>query len=515
MESTTAARAVAPDGESFAIPPREEIEATAAAIVLQARAAGRPIVVVQGLGFVGAAVSAVVSNAVDERGAPRYFVIGTDLADPAGYWKIGKVEAGASPFSSPDPELERMIGKAAREHRNLRATASTSVYALADVVIVNVPLDVEDRTNTDRAAIGVRMGHFEVAMRSIGRVMREDALVIVETTVPIGTTRKVVQRILEEERAARGITTPALVAHSYERVMPGPRYIDSIRKFWRTFAGVDERSSAKARAFLSTIIDTAAFPLYELGDPTASELGKVLENSYRAANIAFIHEWSLAAEQLGVNLFEVVESVRVRKGTHDNLRYPGFGVGGYCLTKDSLLAQWSIGAMFGANVELGVTLRALDINYHMPLHTLGLARQLCGGSLAGKRVVACGVSYLADMPDTRSSPTELFLDALAKEGGVGVAHDPSVKWWPERPDIAVHQDLAACLAGADVLVLAVPHRAYVGMSAADWHALLPAGAVIVDAQNLLSDAKAAELHASGHRLLGVGKGHWKTKGYHQ
>ena len=109
--------------------------------------------------------------------------------------------------------------------------------------------------------------------------------------------------------------------------MPGPRYIDSIRRFWRTYAGIDQPSTERARAFLSTFIQTGEFALWPLGDTASSELGKVLENSYRAANIALIHEWTLFAEKAGINLWAVVDSIRVRKGTHDNMRYPGFGVG--------------------------------------------------------------------------------------------------------------------------------------------------------------------------------------------
>src|SRR5207249_3311459 len=114
-----------------------------------------------------------------------------------------------------------------------------------------------------------------------------------------------------------------------------------------------------ARNFLNALIDTEKYPLTELADTSASEMAKLLENSYRAANIALIHEWTLLAEQVGVNLFEVVESIKVRKGTHDNIRYPGLGVGGYCLPKDPLLAQWSATHLFNTDIVLSMTLEAM------------------------------------------------------------------------------------------------------------------------------------------------------------
>ena len=393
---------------------------------------------------------------------------------------------------------------------NLCATASEEAYALAEVIVIDVQLDVIDRTAQDAAAIEINLRSLEAAARTVARRMRPDALVLVETTVPFGTCEQVLLPAMREERDARGIAEPLLLAHAYERVMPGPNYVNSIRRFWRTFAGIDAASAARARAFLDSFIDTATFPPRELGDIASSELAKILENSFRAANIAFIHEWTLLAERAGIDLWSVVDSIRVRKGTHDNLRYPGFGVGGYCLTKDSLLAQWSLANLYGSEQRLGVTLEALRINHEMPLHTLDLLRELAGGSLAGLKVLVCGVSYLSDVGDTRHSPTEIFTDALAAEGAQIMIHDPCVATWPERPSVALTQDFAPSLATADAVVFAIPHTAYRKLTRADF----PKPRLIVDANNVITDTLASELHAAGSRLLGVGKGHWRRLGFH-
>src|SRR5204862_1516154 len=142
----------------------------------------------------------------------------------------------------------------------------------------------------------------------------------------------------------------------------------------------------------------------ELPDTNSSELGKLLENSYRAVNIAFIHEWTLLAEKLGIDLFEVVRSIRVRSGTHDNMRFPGFGVGGYCLTKDSLLAQWGADSLLGSDVLLEMSLDALRTNAQMPLHTARLVAEATGGNL-DITLAVCGLSYLSGVADTRDSPS--------------------------------------------------------------------------------------------------------------
>jgi nucleotide sugar dehydrogenase len=343
--------------------------------------------------------------------------------------------------------------------------------------------------------------------------MRPDALVVIESTVPVGTCEHVVLPLLRRERLRRGITAPVLLAHAYERVMPGPRYVDSIRRYPRSFSGVDAASAERARAFLSTFVDTESHPLCELADSTSSELGKLLENSYRAANIAFVHEWTLLAEQIGVNLFDVVDSIRVRAGTHDNMRYPGFGVGGYCLTKDSLLAQWGASNLLGSDVVLGTTLAALRTNQLMPLHTVDLTRELAGGDLSGCTVAVAGVSYLPDVADTRDAPAALLVDALDRAGAEVRVHDPHVREWAERPGVPIAKSLAAAVEGTDGIVFAVPHGSYLGLEPGELTALAGRPGFVVDAQNIVSDEKAEALRATGWRLLGVGKGHWRKRGY--
>lgn len=507
---------IAPDGSVYSIPTEVEIQAWFDKLARRAarhRKQGRRIVVVQGLGFVGAAVAAVVADATNSSGQPSYFVIGVDLPSSNSYWRVAKLNDGLTPVVSSDAELPRLIHKVVRETQNLCATVSEQAYSLADMIVVDVPLDVCNRFAQTPTDIEIDLESFEAAIHTIGRFMRPEALVVIETTVPVGATKQVVLPILCEERAERGVDEPLFLAHAYERVMPGPYYLDSIRRYWRTFAGIDNASAAKAREFLSSFIDTDSYPLWELEDTTSSELAKLLENSYRATNIAFVYEWTLLAEQMGIDLFAVIDSIRVRKGTHDNIRLPGFGVGGYCLTKDSLLAQWSSTHLFDSDVVLGVTLDALKTNYQMPLHTLDLLVELAGDGLAGKTIAVCGVSYLPEVADTRNSPTELLVDELVKAGSIVIVHDPYVMTWPEKPDIPITQDLTECLQRAEGIVFAVPHRAYCNLSPKTLLDHVSSPPFIVDAQNIISDEKAKVLHDAGCRLLGVGKGHWRKRGY--
>ena len=506
---------ISPSGKTYKIPSVSERKVLFREMcekVEYQKSLGRKVVVVQGMGFVGVAVASVIASASDNCGNPRYFVIGVDLPNPNTYWKVAEILDGMVPFISPDRELSKLIYNAVCKVKNLSVTTSEEVYALADVIVVDVHFDIINRSDRSPYDIEVDIKSFELAVRTLGHYMQPDALVLIETTVPVGTCEKIVLPILTEERLKRGITEQVFLSYAYERVMPGYNYVDSVRSYWRTFAGVDKISANKAREFLSSFIDVNLYPLWELEDTNSSELAKLLENSYRAVNIAFIYEWTLLAEQIGINLFDVINSIRVRKGTHDNIRFPGFGVGGYCLTKDSLLAQWSSTKLFGKSVILNITLNALKINYFMPLHTLKLISELAG-ELRGKTILVCGVSYLPEVADTRNSPTEILVDELMKLGAGIIVHDPYLKRWMEKPDIQIMQNITECVKQVDGVVFAVAHSIYCNMMPQVLLSSARSPLFLVDANNVMSDEKARVFYDNGWCLLGVGKGHWRKQGY--
>ena len=362
-----AASSVAPDGSVYPVPSADEARSSFESIAESARehrSRGGRVVVVQGLGFVGSAAAAVIADATDHAGRYPYFVIGVDLATPPSYWKVARVAAGTPPVASADPKLAHLTASAVHEVGNLRATTCEDAYSLADVILVDVQLDARSaRTETTKRSVS----RWSRSWRRSARSDREwpEALVLVETTVPVGTCERVVLPVLREERLARGVEEPVFLAHAYERVMPGPRYVESIRAYPRTFAGVDERSSRAAREFLSSIIRTPGGDGPELDTPASSELAKLLENSYRATNIAFIHE-TLLAEDIGVNLFEVVDSIRVRKGTHDNMRYLLRAWVATASRSDLLLAQWGATQLLERGDAGDDEIGALATNEAMP-----------------------------------------------------------------------------------------------------------------------------------------------------
>ena len=298
----------------------------------------KKIVVIQGLGFVGAVMSLICANSLNE----DYAVIGVDLPNDTNLEKIKSINNGVFPIQSTDHKISEFYSKA-MENKNLYATYDLYAYSVANVIIVDVNLDVQkiNSSNGELNSYSVDLTNFRKAIQSISCNCKDDVLIIVETTVPPGTCMKIVKPEIESGLAKRGLKTNKFkLGHSYERVMPGPNYIDSIRNYYRVYSGVDAFSADETEKFLKTIISTEKYPLTRLANTNSTEFAKVLENSYRASNIAFATEWSRFAEESNVNMYEVVDAIRMRP-THSNLMYPGIGVGGYCLTKDPLLASWS------------------------------------------------------------------------------------------------------------------------------------------------------------------------------
>ena len=269
---------------------------------------------------------------------------------------------------------------------------------------------------------------------------------------------KVVKPIIEEELIKRQLSGKIKIGHSYERVMPGPEYINSIKNFYRVYSGIDENSALETEKFLKTIISTSEYPLTRLVNTNATEMAKVLENSYRAMNIAFAVEWSRYAEEAGVNLYEIVNAIRMRP-THSNLMYPGIGVGGYCLTKDPLLASWSRKNFFGAEDDLKMSVKSVSTNDQMPVYAYKRLKKVFG-NLNGLDVAFFGVSYRGGVGDTRFSPVETLYNLVMSDTGKIKLHDPYVKFWEEQ-NMKVSNEIEEVLnENLDLIIFSTAHDQY-------------------------------------------------------
>lgn len=417
---------------------------------------GKKVIVVQGLGFVGAVMSLICANSISD----EYAVIGIDLPSEESYWKIKSINNGEFPLVADDPKIEEFFN-IAKKKRNFYATYDPVVFKYADIVIVDINLDVQKKSSVDLELenYDVNLEGFKSAITSIGQNCKENVFVLVETTVPPGTCQNIVKPILESELIKRDFDSESFsLGHSYERVMPGPQYVDSIQSYPRVFSGIDEKSAETTESFLRTIIDTNRCELTKLENTNATEIAKVLENSYRATNIAFVVEWSRFAEKAGVDLYSIVDAIRVRP-THSNLMYPGIGVGGYCLTKDPLLASWSIKEFFNSDSGLNISVNSVSTNDQMPKYAFKRLIEVFG-PLDGKIVTFLGVSYRGDVGDTRFSPVEPMVSFVISAGAEVTLHDPYVSFWQEKV-LSVKSDFdEAVKMQPDLVIISSGHSIY-------------------------------------------------------
>jgi len=464
------------------------------------------LVVVQGLGFVGTVMSLVVANS--DQG--EYAVIGVDQATEESYWKIAEINAGVCPIISSDPLVSEFF-ESAKQQQNFYATYDSLAFSYADVIIVDINLDVTKTKDEvgNIEAYDVPLGGFRKAIESIGQVCKEDVLILVETTVPPGTCQKVVYPIIVDSLNSRGLSTDRFkLGHSYERVMPGPNYVNSIKNFYRVYSGINERSADSVERFLKTVISTDEYPLTRLKTTESTEMAKVLENSYRAMNISFAIEWSRFAENAGVDLYEVVDAIRLRP-THANLMYPGIGVGGYCLTKDPLMASWASEKFFGLESGLQSSVKAVENNDKMPMFCFDfVSKILKNHDKETTSIGLLGVAYGPGIGDTRFSPVEDFYNRLSAHFDNIKCQDPYVPMWAEL-NLQIETSLKTFLANTfDVLIVTTGHRDYLNDNAM-YELIARSGKemIIIDTVGLLDLHKLPAHFAQNKNFYVLGVGH--------
>ena len=528
---------VCPRGEVFKLPEEKEYQQEYKRLqrqVKEERLQGKEIVVVMGVGFVGAVMAGVVADSVDADGKPNKFVIGMQRPSTRSYWKIPYINRGIAPVEAEDPEVAPLIERCVKQKKTLIATYTYDALSLADVVIVDVQCDYFKETFGD-----VRQGHADIAaledsLKIIGEKITPGCLVLIETTVPPGTTEYVAYPIVKKAFEKRGLSdTEPLLSHSFERVMPGRHYVASVRDFWRVCSGINEEARKRVREFLSQILNVDQYPLTVLDRPIESETCKIIENSFRATLLAFLDEWSVFAERNGVDLIKVIEAIKVRP-THSNMIFPGPGIGGYCLPKDGGLGVWAYHTLMGFEDDVfKITPAAIDINDTRSLRVPQLVRDALrnmGKIVAASKVVLLGASYREDVGDTRYSGSEVIVRKLAEMGAEIAVNDPYVKrWWElEKQDsypgpnhsmsrffrnqdrldeIRIETELSQVLAFADAVIFAVRHQEYLKLEPDAVVEMIGRPAAIIDCFGLLDDKKIRRYFELGCEVKGLGRGH--------
>lgn len=527
-----------PSGEKFPVPQKQDFQIEkerVASLVAKARKEGKEIVVVMGVGFVGAVMAAIIADTVDKAGNPSKFVIGCQRPSLRSYWKIPMLNRGESPVKAEDPEVELIISRCVNQKKTLTASFNSEVLEFADIVVVDVQCDFTKHDLGNMRTGEADMVALEATIKTIGKIIQPHCLTLIETTVAPGTTEFVAWPILKKAFAKRGITTVPLLAHSFERVMPGREYVSSIRDFWRVCSGCEAEARGRVEKFLHEVLNTKDFPLTVMDRPIESETTKIVENSYRATILAYMNEWSIFAERNGVDLIKVINAIKIRP-THSNIIFPGPGVGGYCLPKDGGLGYWAYRHILGfedGDEIFKITPAAIDINDTRALHVVELTRDALRNMahyIAGADVVLCGASYRQDVGDTRYSGSEMVVRKLVEMGAEIKIHDPYVDHWYELElqdeypspghswkrffrnqehlsETSVLKDLPLALKGAEAVIFAVPHAAYLQLSPDDIVKWAGQPLAIIDCFGLLSDQAIRRYFELGCEVKAMGRGH--------
>ncbi|MEN6386330.1 MAG: UDP binding domain-containing protein [Phycisphaerales bacterium] len=528
---------VSSTGEKFPIPTQDQYPAELERVRKlsdAARKEGKEVVVVMGVGFVGAVMAAIVADTVDKKtGKPSKFVIGCQRPSVRSYWKIPMLDRGISPVKAEDPEVDPMIARCVKDKKTLIGTYNSDCLELADCVVIDVQCDYLKKDLGQLRTGTTDMAALEATMKTIGQKIQPNCLVLIETTVAPGTTEFVAWPILKKAFAARGIKSEPLLAHSFERVMPGKQYVASIRDFWRVCSGCNTEAKARVEKFLREVLNTEKFPLTVMDRPIESETTKIIENSYRATILAFLNEWSMFSERNGVDLMKVIKAIKMRP-THNNMIFPGPGIGGYCLPKDGGLGFWAYKHILGFEDDIfKMSTMAIDINDTRGLHVATLTRDALrnmGKYIAGAKVLLCGASYRQDVADTRYSGSEIVVRKLTEMGADIAVHDPYLEHWYELEqqdtypapghswsrffrnhshlkDIQVQSDLQKAIKDAEVLILAVPHEPYLNLNPDEIVKWAGAPIAVVDCFGILDDAAIKRYFELGCEVKALGRGH--------
>jgi UDP-N-acetyl-D-mannosaminuronic acid dehydrogenase len=414
-----------------------------------------------GLGYVGLPVACTFAQA-------GFQVIGIDLVAE----RVAKINAGVSPIEGNEPGLPELIAKVAG--KQLKASTDYNDLKDVDVILIAVETPVEKDNKP-------RYGALRGALKSLSAVLKDGALVVIESTIAPGTMAKVVQPALEAGGKKAG--KDFYLGNCPERVMPG-KLLKNLRTLSRVVGGSTSETAETMVALYRQIIPDADL------DPTdciTAELVKTAENAYRDVQIAFANEVAMIAEATGGDVWKVRELVN--KSPDRVMLLPGAGVGGHCIPKDPWLLAYGVD---GSDVELKLIPTARAVNDGMPRHILDMLRKAIG-DLKGKRILVLGFAYLEDSDDTRNSPSEALIEELKAAGAVPVVHDPFVHEY--------QGDLLNMAKGCDAAVLMVKHTEYKQMDLSRLAALLSTR-VLIDGRGLWPSAAAQQ---AGLRYVGIGR----------
>jgi nucleotide sugar dehydrogenase len=337
-------------------------------------------------------------------------------------WRVYGVDIDAEVVDSVNGGLPPFPNEPGLGERLLRVVASGSLVATTDTadavaqssaVVIVVPLLVDADNQPDFRAV-------DAATAAVGAAVRAGTLVSFETTLPVGTTRNRLGPALEQVSGLR-LGADLLVCHSPERVSSGLVFA-GLRRYPKLVGGLDDASAAAAVAFYESVLRFDDRPdllpksngVWDVGSAEVAEFAKLADTTYRDLNIAFANELAVAADEIGVDVMDVIEASNSQPFSH--IHVPGVAVGGHCIPVYPHLLMGSTSARRLASV-------AREINDGMPRYGIELIERRIG-PLAGCTVAILGAAYRGGVKEVFRSGVWSLVNLLEERGAHVRVHDP-------------------------------------------------------------------------------------------
>lgn len=367
------------------------------------------------------------------------------------------------------------------QKRPLTVSHVPEVLADANIYVVCVPTPVNEDGDPD-------LGPLETACRSIAPHLSRGNLVVIESTVNPGACERVALSILEAGSGLKG-EQDFFFAHCPERINPGDE-LWHVRTIPRVLGALGPKSLARAKQFYESVIEGEIFPMTSIKE---AEAVKMVENTFRDVNIAFVNELAMSFDKAGIDLTNVLEGAKTKPFGFVQFS-PGCGVGGHCIPVDPYyLIKYGRENGF----EHRFLVAARKINGAMPRYTVDRLEEALSEheqKLAGSTIALLGLSYKRDVPDMRESPALEIKEELEARGAHVRAFDPMVL------EESTVQSLDGALDGADAVVIATDHEEFCGMSPEEF--LAHGIRIVIDGRNCLSKI---DIEAAGITYRGIGR----------
>ena len=431
----------------------------------QKSAAKKPVVCITGLGYVGLPLAALAAQ-------KGYDVLGYDLDEA----KLALIRKGMSPFE--EEYLEKLLPKV---HKKMTVFSDGSdLLRRADIHLICVPTPVDAHYNPDLRPV-------IAATTMIAKNMKKGALVVLESTVNPGVSRQTVKPIFEAEGFTVG--KDVFIAHCPERVNPGDK-VWNVSNIPRVVGSFDKIGLARAVDFYENLVDGTILPLESIEE---AEAVKIMENSFRDVNIAFVNELARSFDRMGIDITNVIRGASTKPYSF-LAHWPGCGVGGHCIPVDP---YYLIEKAKENDFEHTFLRAARLINNGMPAYTVEVLQDqlnLLEMSLKATPIGILGMSYKANVNDLRESPSFKIIKALQTHHATYETFDP------HAPNHSTVQSLDELLTKCKAIIVATNHDEFVTIPVKTF--VQHGTKVIVDGKNCL-DKKA--ITQAGIRYKGIGR----------